>query len=87
MNCASLVENAPPDIVDTKPFLNKTFISLGTYFTALLFRLLDLASNFNDTSVRLQDGPHAFGRVDREDVGHLIIFDYFLDNWHRLYKQ
>ena len=51
------------------------------------FRLMDLASNLNDTTVRLQDAPSVFTNVGAREVGDKIIFDYFQDNWPRLYDE
>uniref|UniRef100_A0A915PPH7 Aminopeptidase n=1 Tax=Setaria digitata TaxID=48799 RepID=A0A915PPH7_9BILA len=47
--------------------------------------LLKLASDLNDSSIRLQDTPITFGNVAVGDVGRLIIFDYFQDSWPQLY--
>ncbi|KAM3717105.1 Aminopeptidase [Dirofilaria immitis] len=47
--------------------------------------LLKLTSDLNDSSIRLQDVPNAFGYIGSGDVGSLIIFDYFQDNWPQLY--
>ncbi|VDO24618.1 unnamed protein product [Onchocerca flexuosa] len=47
--------------------------------------LLKLATDLNDSSIRLQDAPIIFGRTGSSDVGSLIIFDYFQDNWPQLY--
>uniref|UniRef100_A0A915AG91 Aminopeptidase n=2 Tax=Parascaris univalens TaxID=6257 RepID=A0A915AG91_PARUN len=55
--------------------------------TFTLKKLLDLASNLNDTSVRLQDAPTVFRSISVRDVGSKIIFDYFQDNWMRLYRE
>lgn len=51
------------------------------------FRLLKLASDLNDSSIRLQDTPITFGSVSVGDVGRLIIFDYFQNNWPQLYSE
>uniref|UniRef100_A0A0M3ILF3 Aminopeptidase N n=1 Tax=Ascaris lumbricoides TaxID=6252 RepID=A0A0M3ILF3_ASCLU len=55
--------------------------------TFTLKKLLDLASNLNDTSIRLQDAPTVFRSISIRDVGSKIIFDYFQDNWIRLYRE
>ncbi|EJW88532.1 peptidase family M1 containing protein [Wuchereria bancrofti] len=47
--------------------------------------LLKMASDLNDSSIRLQDTPLTFGYVSAGDVGRLIIFDYFQDSWPQLY--
>ncbi|VBB27155.1 unnamed protein product, partial [Acanthocheilonema viteae] len=51
-----------------------------------LKKLLKLASNLNDSSIRLQDTPSTFGNVGAGDVGRLIIFDYFQDSWSQLHS-
>ncbi|VDK69103.1 unnamed protein product [Litomosoides sigmodontis] len=51
-----------------------------------LKKLLKLASDLNDTSIRLQDMPSTFGYVSAGDVGRLIIFDYFQDSWSQLFS-
>uniref|UniRef100_A0A0R3RW20 Aminopeptidase n=1 Tax=Elaeophora elaphi TaxID=1147741 RepID=A0A0R3RW20_9BILA len=51
-----------------------------------LKKLLKLASDLNDTSIRLQDTPSTFGYVGAGDVGRLIIFDYFQDSWVQLHS-
>ncbi|VDN02876.1 unnamed protein product [Thelazia callipaeda] len=48
--------------------------------------LLKLASNLNDSSIRLQDTPTVFASVGVGDVGRLIIFDYFQDNWAQIHN-
>ncbi|VDD92199.1 unnamed protein product [Enterobius vermicularis] len=48
--------------------------------------LMEFASNLNDTTVRLQDAPSVFSNVAVGTVGDKIIFDYFQDNWLRLYN-
>ncbi|CAG9535797.1 unnamed protein product [Cercopithifilaria johnstoni] len=52
----------------------------------ILKKFLKLASNLNDSSIRLQDTPTTFGYVSIGDVGRLIIFDYFQDSWSQLYS-
>ncbi|VDK47972.1 unnamed protein product [Anisakis simplex] len=49
-------------------------------------KLLTMASNLNDTSIRLQDAPTVFLNVYRDPVGKLLTFDYLQDNLARLYK-
>ncbi|VDK65081.1 unnamed protein product [Onchocerca ochengi] len=49
--------------------------------------LLKSASDLNDSSIRLQDVPATFSYIGRSDVGNLIIFDYFQDNWPQLYLE
>lgn len=49
--------------------------------------LMDFASNLNDTTVRLQDAPSVFTNVGNGAVGGKIIFDYFQDNWPKLYRE
>lgn len=48
---------------------------------------MEFASNLNDTTVRLQDAPSVFSNVAVGTVGDKIIFDYFQDNWLRLYNE
>ncbi|VDM38748.1 unnamed protein product [Toxocara canis] len=55
--------------------------------TLTLKKLLNLASNLNDTSIRLQDAPTVFRSISGRGVGSKIIFDYFQDNFPRLYKE
>ncbi|VDM38750.1 unnamed protein product [Toxocara canis] len=55
--------------------------------TFTLKKFLNMASNLNDTTVRLQDVPTVFGGVGGSDVGSEIIFDYFQDNWPQLYRE
>lgn len=52
-----------------------------------IYRLLKLASDLNDSSIRLQDTPSTFGYISIGDVGRLIIFDYFQDSWPQLYSE
>uniref|UniRef100_A0A0N5A7P6 Aminopeptidase n=1 Tax=Syphacia muris TaxID=451379 RepID=A0A0N5A7P6_9BILA len=52
-----------------------------------LKNLMDLASNLNDTTIRLQDAPSVFNYISYGSVGTKIIFDYFQDNWPRLYNE
>uniref|UniRef100_A0A1I7VXG5 Aminopeptidase n=1 Tax=Loa loa TaxID=7209 RepID=A0A1I7VXG5_LOALO len=51
-----------------------------------LKKLLKVASDLNDSSIRLQDTPITFRYVSAGDVGRLIIFDYFQDSWPQLYS-
>ncbi|MFH4978360.1 hypothetical protein AB6A40_005069 [Gnathostoma spinigerum] len=50
-----------------------------------LNKLLAKAWNLNDTSIRLQDASAVFTQVGYRDVGSKIIFDYFQDNWPKMY--
>ncbi|EJD75414.1 peptidase family M1 containing protein [Loa loa] len=52
-----------------------------------LKKLLKVASDLNDSSIRLQDTPITFRYVSAGDVGRLIIFDYFQDSWPQLYSE
>lgn len=48
--------------------------------------LLDTATNLNDSTIRLQDAPSVFIKTALREVGSKLTFDYFQDNWPRLYK-
>ncbi|VDN56128.1 unnamed protein product [Dracunculus medinensis] len=52
-----------------------------------LKKLLNLAVNVSDTTIRYQDTSRVFASVARESVGSLLMFNYLLDNWQCLYNE
>uniref|UniRef100_A0A0N4U4M2 Aminopeptidase N n=1 Tax=Dracunculus medinensis TaxID=318479 RepID=A0A0N4U4M2_DRAME len=48
--------------------------------------LLDSALDVNNSLILLHDAPFVFRSVSKGDVGRLVIFNYFLDNWPRIYN-
>uniref|UniRef100_A0A7E4VIV5 Aminopeptidase n=1 Tax=Panagrellus redivivus TaxID=6233 RepID=A0A7E4VIV5_PANRE len=54
--------------------------------TFTLKKLMNMAVDINNTVIRLQDKATVFSFVGNSHIGSELIFDFFIENWDKLYN-